>query len=419
MTEPIRILHVTGLAHAGSGQHVLTLASGCDPRRYSATVAMAARSSMRPRFEKAGVPVVPLSIDHYGGVGKNCRALVQLMRLMRRGHFDIVHTHTSVAGALGRLAARCCTKAKTVHMLHAFVSHDRQRPLARSLGLIAERALDRLTDAYISGSQAMIERGVEKRIFSAAKATKIYYGVDLPELDAQARFARQSSALSPDRRDSAIVVGFLGRLEEQKGAEFLLRAARIVQSKNENIRFLIAGDGTLRQALERLADDLNLSQIVEFVGWQEDVAAVLQRIDIFAMPSLWEAFGLSAAEAMALQKPVIASKVEGLQEVVAEGVTGLLIPPGEPEALSAAILKLAHDQPRRRAFGLAGRARIERNFTATDMIESHEQFYEQLFASQNCQPAAEEVDLTGAAAQNEFISPVVGGHPCKESLEFP
>ena len=109
-TKPIRILHVTGMAHGGAGQHVLSLATGCNPSRFDVTVAMATESPMREQFEQAGVRIKPLCLNHFGGVLKNLVGLGQLVQLLRSGDFDIVHTHTSVAGAVGRVAARLASR---------------------------------------------------------------------------------------------------------------------------------------------------------------------------------------------------------------------------------------------------------------------------------------------------------------------
>lgn len=134
--------------------------------------------------------------------------------------------------------------------------------------------------------------------------------------------------------------------------------------------------GKLRPELEKLAAELQVADVVQFVGWQSDVVGFLKQIDVMAMPSLWEAFGLSAAEAMAIEKPVVASRVDGLPEVVEDGVTGILVPPAEPEPLARAILQLADDPARRRAMGTHGRNRVEALFSLDSMIERHEAFYE-------------------------------------------
>ena len=383
----MKILHVIGLAHGGAGQHVLSLAAGCDPRCFQQTVAMAANSPMLPLFERDQIRVLPLALDHYGGPLRNVVALRQLAQILKRETFDIVQTHTSVAGALGRVAARRYSQAPVVHMLHAFAGHPYRSAPFRAAARVVERGLDRCTDWYIAGSQAMIRSGVAQRIFTADKVKLISNGIDLAPYRAAEIEARRRS---PERRQSAaddgsFTVGFLGRLEQQKGVPYLIRAAAIVKQHNPRVRFVLAGDGKLRSELERLAAELRVDDVVKFVGWQSDVVKFLSGIDVMAMPSLWEAFGLSAAEAMAIEKPVIASRVDGLPEVVEDEVTGLLVPPAEEAPLADAILRLASDPVRRRAMGKAGRERVEARFSLDFMIERHEEFYEQLIDERRVQ----------------------------------
>lgn len=376
-----KILHVVGMAHGGAGEHVLALAAGCDRRRFASTVAMAAGSPMRGQFEQAGVRVLPLSLNHFGGLGKNVVAFWQLARIMREERWDIIQTHTSVAGALGRLAGKHFASAPIVHMLHAFAAHRGRSGASRMVARTVERRLDRYTDWYIAGSQAMVRTGTSQRIFSPDKVVLISNGIDLK------RYAGAAAAPLADAAPRPLTVGFLGRLEKQKGAVYLIRAAASVLRQNPAIRFLIAGSGRLQPKLERLAAELKVSQSIEFLGWTADTVGFMRRIDVMAMPSLWEAFGLSAAEAMALEKPVVASRVDGLPEVIDEGRTGLLVPPADSEALAAAILKLAADPALRRTLGTQGRIRVNELFSLERMIARHEQFYERLASPQVARPS--------------------------------
>jgi glycosyltransferase involved in cell wall biosynthesis len=416
----IKILHLVGLAHGGVGEHILSLANGCDPTRFDSTVAMSDASSMRPQFERSGIRVVPLVLDHFGGLRRNALAFGQIARMLRRERFDIIQTHTSVAGALGRVAARIFTDAPVVHMIHAFAAHPYRSAVARKAGVFIERRLDRLTDWYIAGSNAMVERGLKQGIFKRGKVVLIPNGIDLEHFPYKTADKLAGEAKSAKGGASA-TIGFLGRLVQQKGVPYLIRAARIVHTRNPRIRFVIAGDGGMRLELQRLAEELQVNDFVEFVGWQQDRARFLREIDVLAMPSLWEAFGLSAAEAMAMGKPVIASSVEGLREVVESGQTGILVSPADPEALARAIVDLAADPARQRLMGQRGRARVEAYFSLPDMIDRHEAFYERLADPRRVIPTAdgrnkglalalrEEIEHTGLPvdrAHGEFVSPV-------------
>src|SRR5262249_50745552 len=157
------------------------------------------------------------------------------------------------------------------------------------IGNFVERRLDRLTDWYIAGSRAMVERGIADRIFTADKIVLINNGIDLGRFPIATPRSASHSRVMQASGPNDVVVGFLGRIEQQKGVVHLVRAAEIVRRRNPLVKFVIAGDGSLRSGLEELASDLRLSGVVQFVGWMPDARAFLSGIDILAMPSLWEA----------------------------------------------------------------------------------------------------------------------------------
>jgi glycosyltransferase involved in cell wall biosynthesis len=202
----------------------------------------------------------------------------------------------------------------------------------------------------------------------------IHNGVSVVELERDA-----ASGLSRET-GSGFVVGTAGRLETVKGLEDFLRAA--ARLDRDDIRFMIVGDGPDRGRLERIARESGVEDRIEFCGYSPNLAGELATMDVFVMPSLTEGFGLVAAEAMALEKPVVASDVGGLAEVVEDGLTGILVPPGDPKALASAIGRLLDDSAARRSMGEAGRRRVLEHFAAKRMVEEHLSVYGELLGRQ-------------------------------------
>jgi glycosyltransferase involved in cell wall biosynthesis len=196
--------------------------------------------------------------------------------------------------------------------------------------------------------------------------TVIPYGVDLDRFAPAPRVARDE-----------VVVGAASRLSPEKGFDALLRAAAVLRARGVPVRVLLAGDGPARAALERLTDDLRIREHVEFAGEvpHDGVPAVLQRLDIFAMPSTWEGFGVSALEASAMELPAVASDIHGIPDVVDDGRTGILVPPADPAALAAAIERLARDAALRRTMGAAGREFVRRHYRWQDNAALMERLY--------------------------------------------
>lgn len=204
--------------------------------------------------------------------------------------------------------------------------------------------------------------------------TVIPYGVDLD------RFRHEPQA----QRDDAAVptVGAVARMSPEKGFDHLLRAVALLRDEDVALNVLLAGDGPSRASLERMTNDLGLRDRVTFAGEvaHEDVPAMLRRLDIFAMPSTWEGFGVSALEASAMELPVVASDIHGIPDVVLDGKSGLLVPPGDARALADAIARLAVDAALRRAMGAAGRAYVERDYRWQDNAALMERLYADMTA---------------------------------------
>jgi len=375
---PLKIVHVIGMAHGGAGAHVLSLTENCDPRRIETTVVMAKGSPLAAQFRAAKLRTIEFGLDHGGNPVWNAAALGRLTNFLRRERFDLVHTHTSVAGALGRTAAWRAGGSLAVHTLHSFASHDQAPWWRRRPGLTIERWLDAATDHYIAPTQFMLEQGVRQQIFESDKATVIPNGVDLAKLDRAAKQDGVPLRTKLRLEKNAPLIGFAGRLEEAKGCDQLLYAAADVVKAEPTARFLIAGDGRWKARLERLAESLDLGPAVYFLGWQANVASVLDQVDLVAVPSRWESFGLAAAEAMALRRPVVATAVDGLPEVIEDGVTGRLVASGDPTALATGILELIRNPGLRARMGEQGRKRVEKRFTTASMVEAHHALYDRL-----------------------------------------
>jgi len=172
----------------------------------------------------------------------------------------------------------------------------------------------------------------------------------------------------------------VGRLTEQKGHTYLLDAFAQVMRVLPAARLLVIGDGELRPTLERRATRLGLHGSVIFTGRREDVPRLMMALDVLALPSLWEGFGLVLLEAMAAGKPIVASRVSAIPEIVADGETGLLVPPRDVKALAQALLALLHDPQRATEMGRRGRLRLEQEFTVERMVSQTEAAYEKVRA---------------------------------------
>ncbi len=199
----------------------------------------------------------------------------------------------------------------------------------------------------------------------------IYNGIDPGPFAAAAALLRAELRISPRSK----VVGFVGQLDERKGISYLLEAFRQVHRQHPEAMLLLVGEGPLRAWIETQAQSWGLAEALVLTGFRDDVASVMQSVDLLVLPSLWEGFGIVLIEAMAAGKPVVSTRVSSMPEIVEHGTTGLLVPPADADALAAGICQLLERPALCRAMGNAGRIRVERYFHIQRMIEQLEHLF--------------------------------------------
>lgn len=285
--------------------------------------------------------------------------LVRLAARLRRDHADILHTHLSSAGLIGSLAARLAgvPAVATVHGLNrrtAFMYAQHIIAISHAVG------------------QHLVAQGMPE-----ARITVIHNGIELERYreapDADAVRARLGLALGES------LIGAVGRLAPEKGHSYLIEAAALLTKRDRlPVRLVIVGEGRSQQMLAATALRCGIADRVTLVGFQRDVRPYEAALDLFCLPSLKEGLSLSALEAMALSKPVVASRVGGTPEVVVDGETGFLVEPANPEALAQALGEMLRNADRARRMGEAGRARVEALFDLDRSVDRIEELYERM-----------------------------------------
>lgn len=320
------------------------------------------------------VPALKREIDPVSDI----RALIGLWRLFSIGKFDIVHTHTAKAGALGRIAAKLAGTGVVVHTPHGHNLYGYFDAGMTGKVVAAEKFLSRRTDMIIALTELEKSDYLKTGIAPEGKIEVIYQGL---ELDKYTRDRKDIAALKRsfniDMDDN--VVGMIGRLETVKGPEFFVDMASHLSEKHPRTKFIITGEGSLRGELEERARRSGLSGSVIFTGWRDDIPEILSILDILVMPSLNEAVGMSIIEAQAEGVPVVATRVGGIPEVVRDKVTGLLVAPSDSKALAEAVSALLSDNDRRAEMALMGKSWVRGKFTASQMVTKTSDLYADLF----------------------------------------
>ncbi|MEA2503890.1 MAG: hypothetical protein QOG36_933 [Actinomycetota bacterium] len=306
----------------------------------------------------------------------DARAIHTLTRLMRASRPDVVHTHTTTAGGLGRIAARRAKVPVTVHTFHGHVlSGYLSGPQTRAL-TAAERALAKRTDALVSVSTRVRDELLALGIGRPEQWRVVPLGLELGELlggPAERSASRAALGLPPE----APLVGIVGRLAAIKDhGTFLAMAARLAADRTD-VSFVVAGDGNLRGSLEAEAKSL-LGNRIRFLGWATDLPVLYGALDVVVLTSRNEGTPVALIEAGAAGRPVVATDVGGVAEVVRDGASGFVVPPGDAAALAARVGTLLDDPAAGRAMGLAGREWVRARFGSERLVDDLTALYGEL-----------------------------------------
>ena len=381
--ERVRVLRIIArLNIGGPALHTTLLTERLDPRRYDARLVAGAEAPDEGNYA-ALHGAAPPRLTVLPALGREVRGVAdaivfgQLLRLMRALRPHVVHTHTAKAGTLGRLAARVARVPVVVHTYHGHVFHGYFPPGRTRAFLAIERTLGRWTDSLLAVSETVRRELLALGVGSSGSFRVMPLGLDLDRYTAaDDRRGELCTELgvSPD----APLVAIVARLVPIKAHELFLRAAARVRDRLPASQFLVVGDGERRLALETLTGELGLDANVRFLGWRRDLDRVYADAWIVALTSHNEGSPVSLIEAMAAGRPVVATRVGGVPDLVEEGVTGHLVPPGDADALARTMTDLLLDAGRRRAFGLAGRARVVPAFGADRLVADMDALYAEL-----------------------------------------
>ncbi|HEX5759217.1 MAG TPA: glycosyltransferase family 4 protein [Thermoanaerobaculia bacterium] len=379
---PLRLLWlIDSLAAGGAEALAATFAAAVDPRRVRLHVACLKSLGGNPfeaELRARGVPVTLLGARNL----RDLAAFRRLLALLRRERIELVHAHLAYAALWGALAAPR-VGVPLVATLHLPPEEPSEHPPWSREGVrqrLLGRALDRRAAAVVAVSEAVRRAHLERGRIRAEKLVVAHNGVDAaafrPPAAAQRRELRARVRRELGLPPEALVAITVSVLRPGKGIEVLLAAARDVAAALPEARFVVAGDGPLRAALEVGAREAGVEELLRWIGFRRDVAELLAASDLFVLPTLADALPTALLEAMAAGLPVVASAVGGVPEVVEDGETGVLVPPGDAAALAHAVAALLPRPERRAAMGERGLRRVEERFSVERWVERLGRIYE-------------------------------------------
>jgi len=379
----IRVCHIiTKMVYGGASIGTLHLVQKLPSRGFESTIICGRQSSnegdlllnaANGGFETIIVPELVREVD----LVMDIRAFCALIREFKRKKFDIVHTHGSKAGAIGRLAAGVCGVPIILYTVHGW-GLKAGGLLVRVLFRTVERALARMTTALLFQTASDKDEAFQYKIGKKSQYYLIGNGIDLrPFIDYDVKAAnriRRSLGL-----ESKKVIGTVGRVSAQKNPAGFLDIARKMVEKNEGIVFIFAGGGEMLDEMRNVVNDARLERKILFLGVRNDIPELVANFDIFILPSLWEGMPRSVIEAMVLSKPVIAYDIGGIREIIDNKVNGIVVPINDSVQMCRMIEYLLDHKAVSKKLGTYA-AKAARQYDFKEVVSRVEQIYRKLFS---------------------------------------
>jgi glycosyltransferase involved in cell wall biosynthesis len=373
----IRILHIHTLpVISGSGINTFLTMQGLDKSVYHVDLACAPGGPLIDHVRRHGMSVhtIPNLVQPIKPVD-DILALIHLTRFLRKNPYHIVHTHNSKAGFIGRLASKSAGVPVIVHTVHGFAFHPQEPFRRRMLFRALERLAARWCDRMIFISQPLQKWSIREKIGRPEKMSRIYSGIQLDRFKPMSKAAEIHARARWGMSREDAVIGIVSKLWEGKGHRELLRVVKGLKDRMPNVKLMIVGEGYLRRALMEQVRDLDLVDSVIFTGFLMDVSEAIGAMDVAVLPSYFEGMGRVILEAMAMEKPVVGTRVGGIPDLIREDENGFLVSPGRVPELEQAIGRILEDRTLAERLGKAGRRRVTDTFSAETMVRSIERVY--------------------------------------------
>lgn len=389
----IPICHVQVLPLlSGVQRAMLEIFERLDRDRFDIHVACQSPGPLSDELERRGmtchfVPALGRAIRPW----RDAAAYRGLVQLFGRHGFQIVHTHSSKPGALGRIAARRAGVPHIVHHVQGFAFHEFSRPLSRAAYTRLETLASRYCDRIIFVNHEERELAIRTGIAPAEKCVTVYNGVDLRKFSpAEMRRWREAFRADLGIAHDEVVILTIGRIDEQKQSLLLPAIAARLKARAPAARWrlLVVGSGPLERCLDELASECGVRQCVRRVPWLAQPEQAYFAADVVLQPSLWEGLPLALIEAQAAALPAVASDVKGNREVVTDR-TGYLCRPRDPDDYAARLAELVNDAAMRTFLGAAARRRAEKHFDASANMDQIARLYDELLAQPAREPSTE------------------------------
>ncbi len=372
------LLYVIDNLEFGGGERGFSqLINRLSAERYKSRVACLPTGVFVEKIEGSGALIKPVDVRNRS----NFKIILQLIGLMKEQKIDIVHSQGARADFFARVASKLAKAPFNISTVQMPIGGFDVNLIKKFVYIVLDRFSACVVDRFVVTSDTLKKTMIENHGIKPHRIVRIYNGVEVDEYCMT--YEKMASRRSRFRKESGIgdkapIVGVIGRLVWQKGFKYFVDAIPEVLNKFKQARFLIVGEGVLKDELEEKCKRLKLADKIIFSGFRSDIKDIFASIDIFVMPSLLEGLPMVLLEAMAMAKPIVATDIDGIKEILVDGEAGLLVPPKESNELSEAIIDLLIHRDQAYQMGLAARKIVEERFEIDIMVQKVEEVYDDL-----------------------------------------
>lgn len=339
-----RVVHIAQSYTGGVPEYLYTLIKHLNHNKYENILILSNEySNQIERFKEKATEINLIDMERDINLKKDIKSTIEVKKILKRVKPDVVYLHSSKAGAFGRLALLFKRKIKIIYNAHGWFFNAEMSNKKKKIIALIERILAINTDMIVNISKNEYDSAIRYKIANKEKMCIIENGIDFNKFEHSQKY-RKPTREKYNIKDSEVLVGVVGRIEEQKSPITTIKAAEQTIKQMKNVKFMFIGSGSLEETVKEYAIEKNIQDNIIFTGWVNRVEEYIPALDIAILPSKWEGFGLAIIEYMACKKPIIASKTGGIENIINDNENGFLITPGDYKKLSEYIIKYINNK---------------------------------------------------------------------------
>jgi glycosyltransferase involved in cell wall biosynthesis len=387
--ERVRVLHIiTRLIVGGAQENTIYTVSLLNKHEFNVSLISGPQtgsegSLIEETFIRGiNLSIIPELVREINPI-KDLISIIKIYRIIKKGDYTIIHTHSSKAGIIGRLAAKIAKTPIIIHTIHGWSFHDRMSPLKRQIYILLEKLNASFSDALIVVTHKDVEKGLKRNIGYPNQYHLIRSAISINDFDRK-KYMPNEIRYELGIPLDAPILGNIGRFSEQKNPLEWVKIASQVHRQIPECWFLLVGDGPLRMQVEMLIKKEEIFGFTILPGLRRDVARLLSIMDVFLLTSLWEGLPRVLPEAMLMEIPIVSYRIDGLAEAITHGITGYLCKPNDIDSATNYCIELLINPEFRHQMGAMGKKYALEEFDLTNMIEQIDDLYSKLIKQKGC-----------------------------------